>query len=189
MIITKTRSTLIPSYSIAADAILILLGSLLIAASAQLTLRLPFSPVPITGQTFAVLVVGALLGSRRGVLAVAAYLLEGAAGLPIFSGGTAGVAVLVGPTGGYLAGFAAAAWVVGKLAERGLDRSFGLAVLVFLGGTAVIYLAGVSWLATFLGWEKAVQAGLLPFVWGDLFKVILAALALPVGWKFLGKSV
>jgi biotin transport system substrate-specific component len=104
------------------DAVLVVTGSVFIALLAQVAIPLPFSPVPITGQTFAVLLVGVLLGSRRGGLGVLLYLLEGAAGLPFFAGGTAGLARLAGPTGGYLVGFVVAAIVVGLLAERGWDR-------------------------------------------------------------------
>ncbi len=185
---------LITRRSTAADISLILLGSLLVAAFAQLSVPLPFSPVPITGQTFAVLLVGMALGSRRGALALAAYLAEGAAGLPVFALGKSGLSVLLGTDGGYLVGFVIAAWLVGLLAERGFDRTllatFGAMVL----GNAVIYLCGLVWLSKFpfvSGWvgeTGLLTLGMTPFLIGDAIKAFLAALLLPAAWKFLGSS-
>ncbi|QWK11391.1 MAG: biotin transporter BioY [Thermoflexus hugenholtzii] len=169
-----------------ADAVLILGGSLLTALMARVEIPLPFTPVPITGQTFAVLLVGAALGSRRGALSMAVYLLEGALGLPVFAGGAAGLARLRGPTGGYLIGFIAAAFVTGWLAERGWDRRPATTALAMLTGNAVIYLFGLPWLAWFvggfLGPKGALALGLLPFVPGDLLKLLLATLAFPSAW-------
>jgi biotin transport system substrate-specific component len=142
--------------------------------------------VPLTGQTFAVLLVGALLGSRRGSLSLLAYLAEGAVGLPVFAGGSGGLARLWGPTGGYLVGFIAAARMVGWLCERGWDRRVRTAALAMLIGNGVIYLFGLPWLAHFVGAERVLALGLLPFMPGDLVKLALAALALPSGWKLLG---
>jgi biotin transport system substrate-specific component len=168
------------------DATLILAGSLLIGLSARLAIRLPFSPVPITGQTLAVLLAGALLGSRRGALSVLAYLGEGVAGLPVFAGGAGGIAHLAGPTGGYLAGFVLAALVVGWLAERGWDRHPGTTALAMLLGSAAIYVPWLPWLAAFVGGERALVLGLYPFLAGDLLKLALAAALLPIGWKVVG---
>ncbi len=167
--------------------LLLLSASLLVALAARVTIPLPFSPVPITGQTFAVLLVGALLGRRMGALAMLAYLAEGAAGLPVFAGGVGGPAVLVGPTAGYLYGFVAAALVVGWLCERGWDRRPVTAALAMLAGNAVIYLFGLPWLALFIGPERVLAAGLLPFIPGDLLKLLLATLALPAGWRLLAR--
>ena len=169
------------------DAALVLGASLVIALSAQVAIQLPFSPVPITGQTMAVLLVGALLGSRRGALAVLAYIAEGLAGLPVFAGGAAGLARLFGPTGGYLVGFVAAAFLVGWLAERGWDRRFGTTLAAMTLGNLVIYAVGVVWLAVFVGGlSRAWSLGVLPFLPGDVIKIILAAVLLPGGWKLLG---
>ncbi len=165
------------------DVLLIFTGSLLVAAMAQVRIPLPFTPVPITGQTFAVLLIGAALGSRRGAASLLLYLVEGALGLPVFSGGAAGFAALAGPTGGYLLGFVCAAFLVGLLAERGMDRHFISALPVFLAGEAVIYLFGVTWLATFVGPSRAFADGLFPFILGDAIKLVAAALALPAAWK------
>jgi len=162
---------------------LVLGGSLLVAGLAQVRIPLPFTPVPITGQTFAVLLVGAALGSRLGALSLGLYLLEGVAGLPVFAGGAGGAAAMLGPTGGYLAGFLAAAYLVGLLAERGGDRRLRTALPIFLAGEAIIYLFGVPWLGFFIGFQRAVAAGLYPFLIGDAVKLVAAALALPAAWN------
>ena len=163
---------------------LIAAGSLLLALLAQLSLPLPFTPVPLTGQTFGVLLVGAALGSRRGAYSLILYVLEGVLGLPFFAGGASGWHVLSGATAGYLFGFVVAAYVIGLLAERGLERTLRTSFVPFLAGTLVIYLFGVAWLALVLGsLGRAIIAGLLPFLIGDLIKLILAALALPAAWK------
>ncbi|MFC1960281.1 biotin transporter BioY [Chloroflexota bacterium] len=167
------------------DVGLVIGGSLLIAASAQVSVHLPFSPVPVTGQTFAVLLVGALLGWQRGMLAVLAYLMQGLAGLPVFAGGLAGPMVLLGPTGGYLIGFVAAAGLTGWLAQRGWDRHNGSMLLAMLLGSAAIYLFGVPRLAAFVGWDVALTAGFWPFLIGDVVKAVLAMLLLPLGWRLL----
>ena len=167
------------------DAMLVMGGSALVALLAQVAIPLPFSPVPLTGQTFAVLLVGMLLGSARGSLAVLLYLMEGAVGLPVFAGGGAGLARLAGPTGGYLVGFVFAAFVVGFLAKRGWDRSVWRAGAAMLVGNALIYAVGLPWLSHFVGTQRAFFLGLCPFVVGDCVKLVLAALALPAGWKLL----
>lgn len=168
------------------EAMLVVGGSAFITLFAQVAIPLPFSPVPITGQTFAVLLVGALFGGSRGGLSVLLYLLEGAVGLPVFAGGAAGLARLAGPTGGYLVGFVVAAFVVGLLAQRGWDRRVESTALAMLVGNVLIYAFGLSGLAHFVGVEKAFSLGFLPFIVGDLLKLTLAALALPAGWKLLG---
>ena len=121
-------------------------------------------PVPITMQTFGVLVVGAIYGWRLGAATVAAYLVEGAIGLPVFAGFTSGLATLFGPTGGYLFGFVAAAAVVGWLAERGWDRNILTMALAMLIGNVVLYVPGLVWLSNFTGWERVLEFGLYPFV-------------------------
>ncbi len=172
-----------PTSSLRRDVALILLGSWLVALLAQL--EIPLFPVPITGQTFAVLLVGALLGRRRGALALLIYLAQGAAGLPVFAGGSAGIARLLGPTGGYLIGFVAAAYIVCWLSERDWDRHLLSAALAMLVGNSVIYVFGLAWLARFVGWPDLVEVGLFPFIIGDALKIALAALALPGGWALL----
>ncbi len=174
------------------DLGLILAGSVLIALSAQLAFWVPFSPVPVTGQTFAVLMLGALLGAKRGGLCVLAYVAEGAAGLPVFAAGAGGLLWLLGPTGGYLLGFIAAAVLVGYLAERGWDRRVWTTIVTMLAGNICIYFFGLLWL-TVLAITGRVQTtmsdlfkvGVYPFIAGDVAKTVLAALLLPAGWKVL----
>jgi len=157
--------------------------SLLTGLAAQVAIPLPFSPVPVTGQTFAVLLAGALLGSRRGALSQVTYIAEGLAGMPVFAGGHAGLAWALGPTGGYLAGFVAAAFVTGWLAERGWDRKVLTAALAMAVGNGVIYAFGLVWLTQFVGPERLLLAGLAPFLVGDAVKIGLAAMALPASWR------
>jgi biotin transport system substrate-specific component len=164
------------------DSLLVVGGSLLVVAMSQLVIPLPWTPVPITGQTFAVLIVGATLGSRLGSYSLALYLMEGIAGLPVFAGGSGGIGHLLGPTGGYMVGFVLAAGVVGWLAERGWDRRPGKALLAFLLGELAIYLPGVLWLAFYVGSNRALMAGFWPYLPGDAIKVVLAAVALPSAW-------
>jgi biotin transport system substrate-specific component len=169
------------------DGVLVVGASLLVALSAQVVVPLPYSPVPVTGQTFAILLVGALLGSRRGLFAILAYLAEGAAGLPVFAGGTGGAFYFFGPTGGYLLGFLPAVWVVGRLSEAGWDRRPWSAAVAMATGNIVILGCGAAWLLPFAGLEGAVTAGVLPFLPGDLLKIALAATLLPTGWKALSR--
>jgi biotin transport system substrate-specific component len=168
------------------DLMLITVGALFVAILAQVKIPLPFTPVPLTGQTFAVLLIAAALGSKRGAASMVFYIALGAFGLPVFAGGAAGMAYLSGATLGYLIGFVLAAYVVGLLAERGLERDFRTSILPFLAGTVIIYACGVAWLTVVLGsFGKAVTAGFLPFVVGDIIKLVAAALALPAAWKIV----
>ncbi len=168
------------------DLFLIIIGSLFVAALAQVQIPLPFTPVPITGQTFGVLLVGAALGSKRGAASLALYLAMGTFGLPFFAGGSHGFNVVIGATGGYLIGFVIAAYVIGLLAERGLERNVRTSFIPFLVGTVIIYACGVSWLAIVLGsFSKALAVGLVPFVIGDAIKLIAASVALPAAWRLV----
>jgi biotin transport system substrate-specific component len=163
--------------------------SLLTALAAQVVVPLPWTPVPLTGQTFAVLLTGALLGPRLGALAMLAYLLEGAAGLPFFRGGAGGYAHLAGPTAGYLFAFPVAAFVTGALAERGWDRRFLTAAAAMFLGSLVILAGGWAWLALATGdAARAFQLGVTPFLVGDVVKIALAAAALPAGWALLRRT-
>ena len=166
------------------DVILILLGALLVAALAQIEIPLPFTPVPITGQTFGVLLVGAALGSKRGAASLISYLMLGTICLPFFAGGAHGLNILIGATGGYLIGFIIAAYVIGFLAEKGLERNVRTSIIPFLVGTGIIYICGVAWLTVVLGsFTHALTAGLFPFLIGDTIKLFAAALILPAAWK------
>ncbi len=167
---------------------LLLSFNLLLVGLAQLAVNLPFSPVPITGQTLGVLVIGMALGRVRGTAVVMAYLLEGAAGLPVFANGTAGVAVLFGPTGGYLLGFALTAFVVGYLADKGWDHSILTSGLAMVFGTVIIFASGLAWLSRFVGFDAVIAMGLTPFIPGALIKIGLASVILPSVWRFVGRK-
>lgn len=154
-------------------------GSLLLTFSAKF--KVPYWPVPVTMQTFVVLTLGMLYGWRHAAAAVLLYLGEGAVGLPVFAGG-GGIAYMAGPTGGYLLGFLVAAVVAGFMAERGMDKNFLWALVALLIADMLIFVFGVGWLAKFIGVEKALAAGLTPFLFGELSKIILAA-AIVVGCR------
>jgi biotin transport system substrate-specific component len=164
-------------------------GSLLIAGLAQISIHLPFTPVPITGQTLGVLLVGAAFGPILGAATLGLYLLEGGIGLPFFAGASSGWEVLgfASATGGYLWGFVASAALVGWLARHGWDRSFRSAIGAMLLGEVVLYVAGLAWLHRFLGGnlEHTLTLGLYPFVIGDMIKLLLAAGLLPGAWRLL----
>ena len=166
---------------------LVIGGSLAIAAAAQLRIVLPFTPVPVTGQTFAVLLVGALYGSKRGVATIMTYLSLGIMGLPVFSAAPPGPGALVSPTAGYLIGYVGAAWLIGSLTERGWDRRPWTMALAMAVSSLVIFACGVLWLGRFVGWENVLQTGFFPFIPGDLIKIALATALLPAGWKLLGR--
>ena len=197
---------------LATDAVLVVAGSLLVAGLAQVSFRLPFTPVPITGQTLGVLLVGASLGPLLGGLSLGLYLVEGMVGLPFFAEARSGSPdVLVAPSAalassGYIWGFVAAAVLVGFVSRRGWDRSLGSSIGSMLLGTIVIYAVGVVWLGAALGVPvmdpasafacsgppafegcDALELGLYPFLLGDLFKLLLAAGLLPAAWKLLGR--
>lgn len=162
---------------------LVLLGTVLLAVSAQI--QVPFIPVPMTMQTFMVLMIGATYGWRLGGATLVAYLLEGAAGLPVFAKFGAGAAVLVGPTAGYLAGFVLAALVTGYLAERGFGRNLATAAISFIAGTVIIFACGLAYLSSLIGVEAAITHGLMPFIYSEPTKVALATLLLPSCWKLV----
>ena len=167
---------------------LVLGFSLLMALSAQIVF--PIGPVPITGQTFVVLLTGALLGSRLGAMTMIVYLVEGVSGLPFFYGGTSGIAHLLGPTGGYLIAFPAAAFITGAFAEHGWDKRFLTAAASMAIGSAVIMLSGWAWFALITNTSLAVafQLTVLKFIPGDIIKILLAASALPSGWALLKRK-
>src|SRR5881392_3302886 len=161
--------------------------SLLTALSAQVVI--PIGPIPITGQTFAVLLTGVLLGSRLGALAMIAYLIEGASGLPFFALGHFGLATLLGPSGGYLIAFPAAAFVTGAFAEHGWDRRFFSAAAAMAIGSVIIMLSGWLWYSFVVHTSPLLMLfdTVLKFVPGDIIKICLAAAVLPSGWKLIQK--
>lgn len=167
--------------------VLIVIGAAIVALTAQI--YIPTAPVPFTGQTFGVLIVGGALGFRRGAAALALYVLIGAIGIPVYSEGRAGTEVLLGYTGGYLLGFILAAAIVGRLAELGWDRQIGGAVLMMLIGTTMIYALGVPWLkaTTGMSWTDTINAGLTPFLVWDAAKLAVAAALFPTAWWLIGR--
>jgi biotin transporter BioY len=162
--------------------------SLLTALAAQIVI--PVGPVPITAQTFAVLLTGALLGSRLGAMAMIFYLIEGAAGLPFFYGGHGGLSHLFGPTGGYLVAFPAAAFVTGAFAENGWDKRFLTSVVAMAVGSVIIILTGWAWFSIVMQTSPmtAFQISVAKFIPGDIIKILLAAAALPAGWALLKRK-
>ncbi|MBX5474343.1 MAG: biotin transporter BioY [Thermoleophilia bacterium] len=183
------RTAVFPRVGWAADAALVCAGTALIAGAAQVSIPLPFTPVPVTGQTFAVLLVGAGLGTLRGGASGLLYLLLGLVGAPVYADGHHGLAVITGATGGYLVAFPLAAALSGRLAERRWDRRFSSAVGAMLTGNVLVYLVGLPWLSVSLGTglERTLELGLYPFVPGDLLKLYLAAALLPSAWRLVGR--
>jgi len=170
---------------VAKDLFLILSLAFLTAICAKL--KLEIGPVPITMQTFVVLLSGALLGAKRGALAQITYLFLGLSGIPWFSRG-GGIQYIFSPTFGYIIGFIFAAFLVGFFCQRGWDRNLRTAILAILFGNIVLYLPGLLWLAKFVGVNKVLTIGLYPFISGDLLKILLAGLVLPMGWKLIKRS-
>lgn len=168
---------------------LIAIGAALIFLTSKIVIPIPGSPVPITGQTFGVLLVGGALGFRRGLMSIGLYVLIGLIGLPFFAEGKGGIAVLLGATGGYLVGFVIAGSIVGRLAEMGWDRRIVGALGAMAIGNVVIYLVGVPWLMVVakLDLASGIAKGLTPFLVGDAIKLILAAAAFPAAWWVVGR--
>lgn len=183
------RWAVLPGGGLLADVLLVAGGAGFVALAAQVSIALPFTPVPITGQTFAVLLVGAGLGAVLGLASLGLYLFVGALGAPVYAEGQRGWDVLTGPTGGYIVGFVLAAGLTGYLAQRRWDRRFSSAVAAMLTGNVVIYLVGLPWLAEQIdaGLEGTLEAGLYPFVVGDLLKLYLAGALLPAAWALVGR--
>jgi len=158
-------------------------ATFLIALLSQIVI--PLYPVPITGQTLGILLAAGLLGRQKGMLAVSTYIILGTLGMPFFAGGDFGLARLSGPTGGYLIGFAAAAYFVGLMSDRGMFRSFKTSTFAMIAGNTVIYIFGVLWLSRFVGWENVLSAGVFPFIPGDIIKILIAVSLVPLGSKYI----
>jgi len=159
---------------------LLVIGVGLLAISAHV--KVPFYPVPMTLQTLVVLLIGMSYGSRLGGATILSYLALGALGAPVFSGGV-GFAYLIGPTGGYLLGFFVSTVLLGILTERGMGKTWTTSALLSSIGTTIIYIFGLAWLTSIIGHEKAIQFGLLPFIYGDLLKLFLVSVSIPLAWK------
>ena len=175
------------SKSAVRNAVLVLGLTALTAVAAQISIPLPFTPIPLTLQTFAVLAGAAALGAERAVIAQVLYVVLAVAGVPVLAGGKSGGEAVIGATGGYLLGFVVASYVVGAIAERGATRKVSTTVLAYVAGSAVIYTLGASWLAystgNTIGW--AITHGVAPFLIGDAIKAIAAGAVLPAAWKFV----
>lgn len=178
--------------------VLVVAGALLIYLTAQVSIPLPDNPVPITGQTFGVLLVGGALGFRRGFLATLLYVAVGVIGLPAFAEHKGGLAIIasvdsghivLGATGGYLIGFMLASAFVGRLAELGWDRNILGAVAAMIGGNALIYAVGLPWLSLAVGFSasETIAKGLTPFLLGDALKLLLAGAVFPFAWWVVGR--
>ncbi len=169
-----------PTSRLARDGALVLAGALALAVSAKV--QVPFYPVPMTLQSLVVLVLAAAYGLRLGAATVALYLVEGLLGAPVFAGAVAGPAYMAGPTGGYLAGFLAAAALIGYLADRGWDRSWPGLLAAMTIGHAVIFALGFGWLATLIGPDKAFALGVAPFALATVVKTLLAVALIGAAW-------
>lgn len=183
------RLALLPR-TLVIDVALVIGAALFVALSAQIVIYLPFTPVPITMQPFAVLLAGASLGAVRGSSAMVLYLLMGLVGAPVYADGNAGAEIIFGASGGYLVSYPFVAAITGRLAERQWDRHVPTALAAMLAGNVAIYLLGVPWLAAVLGVGpgRALEQGLYPFIPGDLLKLALAALLLPGAWKLVRRA-
>ena len=182
MLLRTSSSGTEQQVSIIGKLIVLLLGVAILSLSAHF--KGPFYPVPMTLQTLVVLLIGMSYGLHLGGATILSYLFLGAFGAPVFSGGV-GFVYLVGPTGGYLVGFFVSAVVLGFLTERGMGQNWVTSAVLAVIGTVIIYALGLSWLTSIIGFEKAVQFGLMPFVFGDCLKIVIVTLSIPLAWKLL----
>lgn len=186
----RTLATaVVPKSSLATDTLLVAIGAALVAVAAQVSIPLSFTPVPLTLQTAAVVLVGGALGTLRGVASMGLYLVAGLV-LPVYADGGHGGDALFGVTGGYLFAFIVAAAVTGHLAERRYDRQYVSSVGVNLLGTILILVIGTTWLAVYsdLAFSDALELGFIPFVAGDVLKVLVASAVLPLAWRAIGRG-
>jgi biotin transport system substrate-specific component len=187
---TSLRSTLIPRSTALTNAVLVVSGVLGLAALAQIALPVPGSPVPVTGQTLGVLILGTAYGSTLGVTTFALYILVGIAGAPVFANSGHGLDRIAGPTGGYLVGMLIATFVLGQLARFRLDQKFLTALPSMLIGTVTTFAFGLVWLQQYTGksWSWTFNAGLTPFIFGEMLKIAIAGTSLPVIWRVVNRK-
>ena len=187
---TSLRSSLIPRSTALSHAVLVVSGVLGLAALAQIAIPVPGSPVPVTGQTLGVLILGTAYGSTLGTTTFAMYLLAGIAGAPVFADGGHGLNRIVGATGGYLIGMLVATFVLGQLARFRLDQKFLTALPSMLIGTVITFSFGLVWLYQFTGqtWSWTIEKGLAPFIVGELLKIAIAGTSLPAIWRVINRK-
>ena len=187
---TSLRTSLIPRSTALSNAVLVVSGVLGLAALAQIAIPVPGSPVPVTGQTLGVLILGTAYGSTLGVTTFAIYILAGVAGAPVFANSGNGLDRIVGATGGYLIGMLVATFVLSQLARFRLDQNFLTALPSMLIGTITTFAFGLVWLHQYTGqsWDWTIKAGLTPFIVGEVLKIAIAGTSLPVVWRFLKRK-
>ena len=187
---SSLRASLLPRSSVLTNATLVAGGTLFLAALAQISIPVPGSPVPVTGQTLGVLLIGTTYGTGLGLATFAMYLLAGIAGAPVFAGASYGIEKITGATGGYLIGMMVATFLLGILANRQMDQRFLTALPTMLIGTLTIFTFGLVWLHHFTGndWNWTISAGLTPFIFGEILKILVAGTSLPVVWRFVNKK-
>ncbi|MEY4290281.1 MAG: hypothetical protein RL130_223 [Actinomycetota bacterium] len=185
------RATVFPRSTALTQALFIVGGVGFIAALAQIAIPVPGSPVPVTGQTLAVLLIGTTYGARLGVLTFATYLLAGVAGAPIFAGSTHGIEKVIGATGGYLVGMLFASFLLGYLADRKADQKFRTSFPALLFGDLIIFTFGLLWLhaSLDLSWSATFAAGLTPFILGEALKIAITATSLPLIWRKISRTL
>ena len=185
------RATVFPRSSALTQALFLMGGVGFISLMAQVAIPVPGSPIPVTGQTLAVLLIGTTYGARLGLMTFATYLLAGVAGAPIFAGSTHGIEKVIGATGGYLVGMLIASFLLGYLADRKADQKFKTSFPALLLGDAVIFFFGLTWLhfSLDLSWSATFAAGLAPFIFGELLKIAITATSLPLVWRRISRSL
>ena len=187
---TSLRSSLMPRTTALANAVLIVSGVFALAILAQIAIPVPGSPVPVTGQTLGVLLIGTAYGSTLGVTTFALYLLAGIAGAPVFANNGFGIDRVIGATGGYLIGMLVATYIVGQLARLRLDQKFLTALPSMLIGTVITFGFGLVWLQQYTGkdWAWTINAGLTPFIVGEVLKIAIAGTSLPIIWRLVNRK-
>ncbi len=185
------RATVFPRSSALTQALFVMGGVGFITLMAQVAIPVPGSPVPVTGQTLAVLLIGTTYGARLGVTTFATYLLAGIAGAPVFAGSTHGIEKVIGATGGYLVGMLLASLLLGYLADRKADQKFRTSFPALLLGDAVIFFFGLTWLhfSLDLSWSATFAAGLTPFIFGEVLKIAITATSLPLIWRKISRTL
>jgi biotin transport system substrate-specific component len=185
------RATVFPRSSALTQVLFVAAGVAFISLLAQIAIPVPGSPVPVTGQTLAVLLIGTTYGARLGLMTFATYLLAGVAGAPIFAGSTHGIEKVIGATGGYLVGMLIASFLLGYLADRKADQKFKTSFPALLLGDAVIFFFGLTWLhySLDLSWSATFAAGLTPFIFGEILKIAITATSLPLIWRKISRTL